>query len=99
MGKRPQQEQDIEMHKIMQSTMIVSVTLEEILRCKPELWTQIHTWLKKEGKKGIRYKNLERKPEKTPRELCKLSQYVKTKSHKGSTTLKMEVNGVNNLWC
>ena len=37
------------------------LTLEEILRCKPELWTQIHTWLKEEGRKG----NLERNIEET----------------------------------
>ena len=69
MGKLPQQEQDIEMHRILQSTMNVSLTLEKMLICKPELWTQIHTWLKQEGRKG----NLESNIEENPRELCKLS--------------------------
>ena len=61
-GKRPLQEQDIDTHKILQGTMNVMLTLEEILR------TQIHTWLKQDGKNGVECENLERTIEETPKE-------------------------------
>ena len=35
----PQQVMGIEMHKILKSSMNITLTLEEILRCKLELWT------------------------------------------------------------
>ena len=67
--KMPQQSQDIDMHTILQSIMNVTLTLEEILRCKPKLWTQIHIWLKQEAKKDTKYEDLRMEVEETPREL------------------------------
>ena len=64
-------------------------TLEELSRCNLELWTQIYTWLKWDDKKETKCEDLRLKTKETPRELCKLSQYVKTESDKGNTTLKI----------
>lgn len=83
--------------ELLQAPISITTTLEEILQFKPKLWDQIQTKLHRKKSKG-----LTKLPEphipfpSEPEQLCKVSQYVKTKMDKGNVTLKISVNDVTN---
>ena len=53
--------------------------------------------MKQEVVKETKCEDLREKVDEAPREICKLSQYIKMESEKENITLKMEVNSVKTL--
>ena len=74
--------------------MTITVTLEEILRQRPELLAQLKEEVKNQGK---RIDDIGIEPTIAPEHLCKLSQYVKAENDKGNASLQISVNAIKSL--
>ena len=71
--KRPKQNHNIDSQQILQSKMTITLTLQEILRVKLELWGQVHARLKQEKFKVTKHESIQEEMNEVLKELCKLS--------------------------
>ena len=73
--------------KLLKHKFNVPMTLEEIIRFKPNLWAKMMKQLNLHDIFEI----------SQPQELCKVSQYIKAKGDKGNTILKLTKNSEKHL--